>query len=175
MFLTIRNITPLKDAYISQYYPNQNFGSSSFLYISQYQQIGDDYRSLLQFPLGSIPSGRRIVSARLRLTVYRNEIPSGRSIRASLRRVLQFWNESTVTWNNQPRSLSVFSFRISSARRPGSTITLDITSLVRRWYSGRSSNLGIMLRGNERINSLVGFYSSESSRAPRLIVNYVRP
>ncbi|KUG03529.1 hypothetical protein ASZ90_019091 [hydrocarbon metagenome] len=172
--MTIRTITPLRDAYISEFYPNQNFGGSSFLYISQYRQIGDDYRSLLQFSLGSIPAGRRIVSARLQLTVYRNEIPSGRIIRASLRRALQSWRESTVTWNNQPSTRFISSFRISSARRPGSTITIDVTALVRRWYSGQTSNLGIMLRGNEVFNSLVGFYSSESSRAPKLIVNYVR-
>lgn len=170
--MPIRTINPIKDAYISQYYPSQNFGGSSYLYISQYQQSGDDYRSLLQFPLGSIPSRRRIISARLQLTVYRNEIRSGSSIRATLRQVLRSWRESTVTWNNQPRTSFVSSFNISSARRPGSTISIDITGLVRRWYSRRSPNLGIMLRGNETRNALVGFYSKESSRAPKLIVNY---
>ncbi len=142
------------------------------MYISQYQQSGDDYRSLLQFSLGSIPKGRRILSARLQLTIYRNEIPYGSSIYASLRRILQSWQEFGVTWNNQPGSTSVFSFRISSARSPGSTISLNVTSLVRRWYSVQSSNLGIMLRGNENRNSLVGFYSGESNRAPKMIVNY---
>ncbi len=173
IILAVKIITPIKDAYISQYYPNQNFGGSSYLYISQYKQSGDDYRSLLQFSLKSIPAHRRIISAYLQLTIYRNEIPYGSSIRASLRRNLRYWRESTVTWNNQPGSRRVFNFRINSARSPGSTITLNVTSLVRRWYRVRSSNLGIMLRGNEYKNSLVGFYSGESGKAPKLIVNYV--
>jgi hypothetical protein len=172
--LAIQTIFPLRDAYVSQFYPNQNFGNSAFLYISQYQQVGDDYRSLLQFSLASIPPRRRIVSARLQLRVYRNEIPSGSRIQASLRRNLRSWRESTVTWNNQPASNQLFRFSISSAQRPGSIINLNLTSLVRRWYRRQIPNFGIAIRGNEARNSLVGFYSSESSRAPRLIINHVR-
>ncbi len=174
IILAIRTIFPLRDAYVSQYYPNRNFGNSAFLYISQYQQAGDDYRSLLQFSLASIPRNRRIVSARLQLRVYRNEIPRGSRIRASLRRNLRSWQESTVTWNNQPGSNLLYRFSISSGQSPGSTITLDLTSLVRRWYRRSIPNFGISIRGNETRNSLVGFYSSESSRPPRLIINHVR-
>lgn len=144
------------------------------MYISQYKQSGDDYRSLLQFSLDSIPNRRRIISARLQLTIYRNEIPFKSSIRASLGRTLESWQEFSVTWNKQPRSRRVLGFWISSARRPGSTITLNVSSLLRRSYNQRSSNLGIMLQGNECENSLVGFYSRESGNAPKLIVNYVK-
>jgi hypothetical protein len=170
--LPTRIIRPLKDAYISEFYANRNFGGSRVLYISQFQQPGDDYRSLLQFSLNSIPRGRRILSARLQLTVYRNEIPAGSSINVRLRRVLRFWRENSVTWNNQPASALFTTFRISSRTAPGTTISVNITSLVRRWYNGSLRNNGIILIGRERSNALVGFYSSESNRPPRLIVNY---
>jgi hypothetical protein len=144
------------------------------LYISQYQQTGDDYRSLLQFSLASIPPRRRIVSARLQLRIYRNEIPAGSRIRASVRRNLGSWRESTVTWNKQPASNLLYRFWISSAQSRGSIINLDLTSLVRRWYNRQTPNYGIAIRGNEARNSLLGFYGIESSRAPRLIINYSR-
>jgi len=175
--LPIKRITPSRDAYISQYYqyyPRRNFGRSRYLYISQYKQRGDDYRSLLRFSLRSIPANRRILSARLQLRVYRNEIPRGSSIYASVRRVREPWKESTVTWNNQPSSRKAFSFLLSSRDSPGSLIVLDVTSLVKKWYYGRRSNFGIMLRGNEFRNSLVGFYSDETRRAPRLIITYTK-
>lgn len=174
LFLPTIRRTPTKDAYISEFYSNQNFGGVPYLYISQYVMRNDDYRSLLQFSLRSIPSGRRIVSARLLLTIYRNEIPEGTRIHVSLRRIVRPWSESGVTWNNQPLSRFVSAFSVSSARSPGSVIRLNVTSLVRRWYNRSIANNGIMLRGNESRDSLLGFYSSESTSPPRLIVTYVR-
>lgn len=170
---TIRR-TPIKDAYISEYYPNQNFGGVPYLYISQYEMRNDDYRSLLQFSLRSIPSGRRIVRARLLLTIYRNEIPAGTRINVSLRRIVSPWREFGVTWNNQPASRFVSAFSVSSAQSPGSVIGINVSSLVRRWYNGSIANRGIVLRGNESRDSLLGFYSGESGSPPRLIVTYVR-
>jgi len=44
-------LTPFQDAYIAEYFPDQNFGSSDALFISRFQGAGDIYRSLIQFDL----------------------------------------------------------------------------------------------------------------------------
>lgn len=176
---------PTQDAYIAEFYPTVNFGSVPFLYVSQYDcpsvpcpPCRDDYRSLIKFDLCSlgcnfIPPNSEICYAYLVLSIYRNEVPY--DIEVCAHEVLQPWGENSVTWNNQPLfdSMPVDCSTVS----PGdfSELYFDICPLVRGWYSGCSANNGILLIGNEEVNSLVGFYSKEfpdSRLWPRLVVGY---
>lgn len=175
---------PSQDAYISEFYPTTNFGEIPFLYVSQYDcptvpcPCPDDYRSLLQFDLCSlgcnfIPPNSEICYAYLVLSIYRNEVPY--DIDVCVHQVLQPWAELGVTWNSQP------GFDPSpvdcSTVSPGDfgELYFDVCSLVRGWYSGCIANNGILLIGNEEINSLVGFFATEypnSNLWPRLVVGY---
>ena len=177
---------PIKEAYIAEFYPDKNFGLVPFLYVSQYDcpttpcpcPCRDDYRSLVQFDLCSlgcnfIPPDSDICYAYLVLSIYRNEVPC--DIEVCAHRILQPWKEFGVTWNNQP--LFDPAFLDCTTVSPGQfgEIYFDICDLVKEWYSGCAANNGVLLIGNEEINSLVGFYSSEypdSRLWPRLVVGY---
>jgi|GEM_PF-2247475 hypothetical protein len=157
----VKTLIPIQDAYISQYYANQNFAFSPFLYFGQYKQLGDSYRTLLQFPLRAIPKHRRIELAQLQFTVYRNEFPTGTLTYSSLKRPLEPWDAGCVTWNDQPRSKLVYTFLSSWADTPGTVIYNDITFLVRSWLDGSKPNYGLLLEGDESANALLGLFSSD--------------
>lgn len=177
---------PCQDAYIAEWYPQTNFGNVPYLYVSQYNcpsqpcPCPDDYRSLLKFDLCSlgcnyIPPNSEICYAYLQLSIYRNEVPC--EIEICLHKVLAPWDESIVNWSNQP--LIYPEPEDCNCISPGCVeqVCLDVSSLVRGWYSGCCANNGIMLIGNEQFNSLVGFYSSEFPNSllwPKLVVGYVQ-
>jgi hypothetical protein len=154
------SILPFQDTYVSEWYANNNFGDEIALFISQYLKPGDDYRSLLQFDLNIIPPASTIEEAILELTAYRNEL-SGMPINVTVHRLLGGWNQHSVTWNNQPETKpapdgvgTIFS------GPPNETVCIDITDLVQGWYDGSIPNHGLLLKGNERNNNLVGFRST---------------
>ncbi|HWP96707.1 MAG TPA: DNRLRE domain-containing protein [Syntrophomonadaceae bacterium] len=158
--MAMKRIYPNKNIYVAKYYPRQNFAYTPYLYLSQYRQPGDIYRTLMQFSLRCIPRHHCIDTARLHLTMYRNEIPPGLVVRCGLKRVLEPWLEKCVTWNSQPPSKLATSFTACFTDRPGTVLSKDVTHLVRSWYKGRKRNHGIVLTGDEFQNSLIGLYST---------------
>lgn len=173
----------LADTFISQYKPNNNFNGSTNLFVSQYRNTGDIYRSLLLFrltnPVNSlnlIPPGSTINEAFLQLTISRNELPVGGFITLRVFTALEPWEPDLVTFNNQPRFPSVAEATANITDGQG-TVDVNLTNLVRAWYSGQIVDLGIVLAGNEEANSLVGFFSSWSNSSgawPKLYVDYTQ-
>lgn len=154
------SILPFQDAYISEWYASQNFGSEIALFVSQYLKPGDDYRSLLQFNLDKIPPAHIIEEAILELTVYRNEV-SRLPINITVHRLLNKWNQYSVTWNNQPKAKTVPDGTvIIFSDLQEEKVRINITDLVRGWYDGSIPNYGLLLKGNESHNNLVGFRST---------------
>lgn len=170
------SLLPCQDAYVSEWYANTNFSSSIALFVSQYLQSGDDYRSLLQFTFEQIPPTSTIEQAILELTVYRNEV-SGFPINISAHRLLYRWNQYSVTWNSQPRFTEIPDSLVSiSSSAPPGKVFFDLTDLVRGWYDGSIPNNGLILRGNELCNDLIAFRSTNFNNSdawPLLHVNFV--
>lgn len=171
------SLLPFQDVYISEWYANRNFGSKTALFVSQYLQPGDDYRSLLQFTLDTIPSTSTIEKATLELMAYRNEV-SGPPLNITVHRLLNNWNQHAVTWANQPKiSKTPDSVVTILGETPNEKVYIDMTDLVRGWYEGFIPNNGLLLKGNERSNDLVGFRSTnfdESDTWPKLHIQYVQ-
>ncbi len=151
---------PKEDAYISQYYPNSNFGQVPYLYTNRYRGSGDDYQSLLRF-FGGFND-----KSKLRLKVYRNEVPS--SAKLSVYRITDNWNESSVTWNNRPAIAAIpLGSRIVHAGYFG-WVEIDIPKIA-----DNLANYGILLKCEESVNSLLGFFGhryNNSDYWPQLIV-----
>lgn len=172
--------TPGIDTYIAQWYPSSNFGIVPYLYICRYKQNGDSYRSLLEFDLGNvgsnfIPPGSVIRNAYLNLRIYRNEIPSGTTIIMNVYRVQQNWSETGATWNNQPISASTPDGSAAITSGQSGLVKVDLSNLVKEWFQGEVVNRGIVIRGEEGANSLVGFFAREypnTSFWPQLEVIY---
>jgi len=173
--------TPVKDAYISEFYPNINFGDRYYLFANQFQGRKDEYQSLLKFDLCEdrcrmIPPNSFITDACLRLWVFRNEVPQNKTTDLCAYPVLQKWRELQVTWNTRPLFDPGNSF--CTCVPPGFVndwLEIDLTNLVKAWYKGYVVNNGLLLKCDERFDSLLAFYSREfkdSTFWPRLCVTY---
>lgn len=173
-------LLPTHNAYISEWYPDQNFGSSIALFTGRYIQPRDGYRSLLKFDLSSLPATSTINSAHLDLYMFRNETsPTGEYI--AVLRLLNNWSQSTLTWNTQPpfnpSPLSPIweSGKYINSSTPLGPVSIDVTDLVTGWYDGSVVNNGLVLVGDESVNSLVGFFSCNhyySTMWPRLRIDF---
>ena len=175
--MSIKELTPGQNVYIAQGYPTSNFLTSPNLFISRYTGVGDIYRTLMQFYIPGTYEFQiaSLNAANLILYVYRNEIPAG-SINASVYRLLNNFNESTVTWNTQPPFAAVADGVTSVASGFTGALDIDITNLVQGWYDGSIVNNGIVIRGDETQNALVGFRGTQyndSSTWPKLVIDYV--
>ncbi len=176
--ITVASITflPNMDTYISEWYAGQNFAYSQALFVSQFQQTGDKYRSLLQFDLSSIPKTSTIEKAELLLTLYRNEV-SSYPISVSVHRLLNKWSDPTVTWNTHPPFSPFRDGDLSiDPSMPLGLQSIDISNLVSGWYDGSIPNNGLLLAGSEDKNNLIAFRSTNylySNDWPKLAIKFV--
>lgn len=171
------NFSPSQDAYISQYFPDQNFGGAPVLYAGLFQGFNDRYRSLLSFDISSLPAGLDITSAILRMYISRNDVPT-LSKTLNIYRLLGPFIEGTVSYNNQPPIGGSPDGSATVTSQINTFIEWDITNLVKGWYTGGIQNNGIMVTGLETAHSLVGFWSKEymdNSLRPELVVQYGAP
>ncbi|MEN6328244.1 MAG: DNRLRE domain-containing protein [Syntrophomonas sp.] len=153
------------DAFVSEYYPNKNFtlsdADNDALFWGRFKQPGDAFRSLLKFDideLGNNPA-LNLKSAYLQLHVCRNEIPSG-TIETEIYRLVNAWNPAWLTWNSQPfaNHFPDQSFVIPAQWEGMMMVELSLT--VRGWLNGDFPNYGLMIKGNENQDSIVGIGSS---------------
>ncbi|MCK4368394.1 MAG: DNRLRE domain-containing protein [Dehalococcoidales bacterium] len=166
-----------KDAGVDTYYPNQNY--------EIHYQLGaghgtvDTCRAYLQFNLASIPANAVIVNARLGLYYYYTDNLSAALIGAYL--VPGAWNESTITWNNQPAVVTTPEYTVNvPALATNAFIYWYISNMVKGWWDGSILNYGVMLKDYDEstIEAWKGFYSSDwgtASQRPVLIVTYFDP
>lgn len=151
----LKILNPSEDAYVAQFYANTNFGAEPYLYTNHYQGPDDEYQSLLKFH-DLFPDQfcihRRF--CRLRLKIYRNELPF--PITLFVHRVLGDWNEHQVTWNTTP---AIDPDPIgSSIVHPGdfTWVEIDINC-----FDIALTPFSLLLKCHVPENSLLGFYSRE--------------
>ncbi|NLU08797.1 MAG: DNRLRE domain-containing protein [Clostridiales bacterium] len=168
---------PTDDVYISQFFANQNFVSSSVLYTGEYVQYNrcpDNYRSLLKFDItNALPSEVTITNATLFLYVNRKEQSDCQHMcqQVNIYNNLSDFDESSVTWNNMPNiSLTPYTIMVTD-EDVCNYIQIDITSLVINWYENTVTNNGITLVNSEDIiNTIIGYDSSRGNHTPYLLI-----
>ncbi|MGI6128342.1 MAG: DNRLRE domain-containing protein [Planifilum sp.] len=165
--MPISVFNPIQNVYIASAYPDTNFANRTkgdVLFVGTFTGAADIYRSLLQFnlsePTHGIPPNSTIRAATLVLNMYRNDRLFAAQV--SVYRLLDFFNQKTVTFNSAPGSS--FPARIAGPDTPvvsPSSVRLGVTELVRGWYSGTIPNTGVELRGIEDANdNIIGFRST---------------
>lgn len=163
-----------QDGYISEWDANRNFFNDPSLYVGRYLQPGDSFRSLLQFDIDRIPPTSQIEEAELILFLDRNEAPC--PVHVTVHRILCPWCQCNVTWNNQPHHKEKADGIETIHPHESGFVRICITELAEGWYDGSIPNHGLILIGNEHINSVLGFVSSHSKecdKAPRLKIRFV--
>ena len=171
---------PTDDAWVYQRLGSNNYGSDDGLFLcdeySEWYEQHRNRRTYVRFDLSSISSGVTINVAKIRLYYFYYELndPSGKQ--TDVHRVTESWDESTITWNNQP---SYVSTATSSTNIPSSYgwVEWDVTDDVQGMVDGTYDNYGWCIKFHtESLSSgysLVEFYSKEyDGYDPELYVEY---
>ncbi|AKA71837.1 DNRLRE domain-containing protein [Clostridium scatologenes] len=172
-------IPPTDNIYISQFFPNKNFGKLTTLLTGKYLKSNDAYRSLLKFNLSNvIPPGSIILCAALNLFVYRKDKTDAQLLPQIINVYTNTNNfsQNEITWNNAPElDQTQYSIKIDD-KDVNNFISIDITSIVISWFYNIIPNNGITLVGMHNIiNSIIGYRSTEwsvSDQRPFLSIQY---
>jgi len=166
-----------KDTYVQSGW-ELNFGYYGFLTVNY--RGSSNARSFLEFDLSLIPENAVIVSAKLSL--YRLEIyviPDEEINPIGVYRVLNFWDESLLIWDNQP-DYHPSPYDIVEVTDYNQSYQWIVSDLVQSWLNGSFSNYGMMLRcvSNTPSTFDYSFCSSEyviANWRPKLTVYYYIP
>jgi len=142
-------------------------------------------RSVIEFNLKQIPTYKAIESAKLSLYAWDSTIGIAQNYSADgsnacwIERVISNWSESTVTWNNQPRTTTY-----NRASLPLSTsatqnyLDIDVTKITQDIVNYPDSSFGFMLKlQNETYYRSMNFCSSDHPNAafhPKLVIKFAK-
>lgn len=138
------------DAYVDEYAPTTNFGSSAELRVGYGHAPGEvkARRALVRFDLSFIPLGSQVQSASFR-ALYLDGAGFAEPLIIGLYQVQNPWSEMSVNWNNQPSVQPEMVARVEIPREPKQIYDWNVRGLVQRWVNGESPNYGLTLRGPE--------------------------
>jgi hypothetical protein len=160
--------TSSKDAWINQGLPTTNYGNDTVIAVGNIS--GNSITSYIQFTnptMGSIDEAY--------LFLYKaGSIGSGLGV--ELYRVTSYWNESNITWNNQPsRNGYIWDRKIMNAN---GWYSWNITNLLKMWANGTYPNYGMYLNYSSPTGGGVWNFTSYYSReyggdyVPKLFIQY---
>ncbi len=177
------------DATIDNYYPNANTPNDI-----EYNSCGWTinglpvvWRNLFKFDLTCIPPNATILNADLNLYYaavnnYSNTEHSSlsHSNETILKRITSYWNENTVTWNNQPSATPVDEVILpQSVNGTQDYSNIDVKEMVQKMVSVPNGNFGFLLKlTNESNYARLIFASGDNpdiNRHPFLTVTYTIP
>jgi hypothetical protein len=151
-----------KDAMISNLYPEKNFGDYKYFEATFLTEplltVMRSNRSLIFFNLDSLPQSASIKKVTLQLsydlpvpfdsTYVTNTIPSTGVIwyGGVLQQIIEPWEEYTVTWNTQPKTIETNQVYIPPFIRNVNFIEVDVTSLFVSPAANPLPNHGMLFR-----------------------------
>jgi len=174
-----------RDAYITDFYPNTNFKNDGdfggIAWITN--DTGYIGRTLFKFNLSGIPQNATVTSAQLLLTY--NQAPThygsaghhqdSGSNACYLQRILQDWEDSSVTWNNQPAVTAVDQVILDASTSEFQNYSVDLTAAINDMVKNPAANFGLLLRlQTESPIRVLGFSSgnADTTLRPVLQVTY---
>ena len=171
----------VQDAYLSGHpnYDDGNYGTLDRIQ-SLYWTSGGVFegRSILKIDVHGVPATANLTSANLTLQ-GRDHNPLTQSNAATLRRATADWDETTVTWNNQPATTTTNSVALAQSTSSTQDYTLDLTTHYQAFFDGTYPNYGFLLDGDvNAIYSKLVFHSSyaaSSSDWPELELVFSLP
>ena len=171
--LTWDDNSELSDVYVLSGYPSANHyvADATSFYLGQGQQgVSRCYIALSD--LKTI-SKKYIESATLSLRECSNSL-AGMTINAY--RVTSGWDQTEISWYNQPNYDSTAVGTIKTKGSLGST-SMDLTSLFQKYVDGTYTNYGILLKNaNESSNAyftkFFGVRHATTSYRPKLVIVY---
>jgi len=178
-----------QDAYITDFFSTTNFGNDpDFAGIAWCIDTGCTMpytgRTLFRFYLNNIPSTATVTSAKLLLsynpTCFHSPSPGHRDNSGSnaclLQRITAGWQDSNVTWSNQPSAVTTNQVTVPASTTQIENYTIDITAFINDMVKNPSTNNGLMLRmETESPLRSLNFASSDNADStirPLLLITY---
>ncbi len=176
------------DTFIGSYSPTTNTGSAQNI------SVGDDTvgvnRSLLKPDFSTIPEGRTVTAATLKLTLYLDYSTNARTLRVY--RLKRAWTEGGATWNkwdgasnwqtaggfgaNDCEQTDVGSITLAADEATGEkSITLTAAAIQEMIPGGSWTNNGFLIKADTETSDNYLFRSSDYANAgehPRIVVSY---
>ncbi|MCP4180212.1 MAG: DNRLRE domain-containing protein [bacterium] len=168
-----------KDIVIQSITADDVFFNSDYLAAMSWTNAGNfnTSRVLIEFDFSDIPAETQIDSASLSLFWVSSDNLTGQTGENafSIYKITESWQESSVTWNNQPTTSNVDIINIPKSKsEEQSYLNIDVTGLVQDMINNPSDNHGFMLKLDEEFPyKLVIFGSSnysDASKRPKLVV-----
>jgi hypothetical protein len=137
-------------------------------------------RSVIEFNLKNIPAHKIIESAKLSLYAWDSTIGFSQNFGLNacwIERIISNWTESTVTWNNQPRTTTYNRVALpESTSATQNYIDIDVTKLAQDIINYQDSSFGFMFKlQNETNYRSMNFCSSDHPNAafhPKLVIKF---
>lgn len=175
----------IEDSYISSHYPTTNPSNDKGLEVVSWTENGNWFtrKSYIKFDYSSIPAGATIKKATLTLHPDTLRWIGGHSTLDGpnnwfLRRVTSDWQESTITWNNQPNDDVSTQLSLPGSTSYKQTFTIDVTNFVKDEITTPATAFGFMMQlANETNYNGLSFASSEhtsSNLRPTLEIEYTK-
>jgi hypothetical protein len=164
-----------KDAMVSILEPSTNFGN--YRYLTANFGPATEVRGFADFEGLSAISGATVNSAYLELWI---DTANSTDYDFGIYRVTASWEESSVTWSNQPAFVAEPYAKIKVSGAAGGPYTWDVKTLVQEWAAGTYVNYGLLLkRVNMQYPSNWPYFCSgdnaTASYHPRLRLEYTPP
>jgi len=171
---TILTLRPTQDTDVDSTTPDANFAGADVLRLGRPSILAvTTQRSYLQFDLSGIPPGAVIRSAELDLFQT-----AGSNNLVLVNMVASNWDATKTTWNNQPDTGGVDSWRAPETINQYITYTSSgFLALVQDWVNVPARNFGLMLDTAATDTDSRVFDSTEhaSGQAPRLRITFDLP
>ena len=176
-------LSPSKDSYVNSDSTDVNYwrDTTLFVYHDKLTINNDNYRSFVQFNLGSIPQTAIIYEATLKL--YPLEVVDSSDHSIYIERVDTLWYKDSITWSNKPDvyTSDQLSFTDSETSSDTSYHEFDVTDHVEQmvWYEHLNHGWRIRLQSESGSNDYGIKYASaqhdSTNWRPVLEVSYILP
>jgi len=172
------SLSAIEDAYVDEYMADSNYGNKNVLLVTNegmQNNEGIRRRSYLKFSLDDIPNNAEYINKAEIVIFTQNEAQRNGAPTINLRQIKGGWDESFLTWNNQP-PIETFSYLTMNKIVHNDIYpkNFDITGVVRRWFEGSEPNYGVAFESLTK-KGQAAFISKESgfsSVRPELRVTY---
>lgn len=172
--ISLQNSASTSDAYLAEFYPNNNYGLNTKLFCSAWTYSGTPAKVLylIRFDYSNVPEGKTIISAKLSLYADTTNVYTGSpapdkghygaNLNWSIKRIENLWSESIVTFNNRPTSSIVNQVKLNTPlNNTSSFIDINVTDLVKDQL--HTQNYGFEISLDDAIPyKRLAFYSSDS-------------
>ncbi|MEI6647844.1 MAG: leucine-rich repeat protein [bacterium] len=173
-------LTAIKDATLSESYPNTNYGNLAYTTMDLSGVAGSRKYAIFEFDLSSIPYGSIIDTVELYL--YATYCVNPGSASTWLGVLGSAWNETSVTWNS-PRSITTGMSGYQTNTTTGlhswsSDSYPELKTLVGNWVQGTKSNYGFLMERGQGATGETYYrtrHSSVSTERPQLYISYTPP